>query len=295
MELRHLQYFKTVAEELHFGRAAAKLNMTQPPLSQQIKQLEEELGFPLFHRSSRAVELTTAGNVFLGQITSVLNQLDRAVDTARHTARGELGKIVVGFVGTATYEILPPAIKEFRAIFPSIEIELRQLSAPNQLTALLNGDIDVGFSHPPVTNCELISRSLKTSECVFAIPKNHHLADKPAISMSDIKNEPIISLSKEAWPSLYEDFIQLCNKNGFHPNIVQESTEYQMVIGLVTAGIGIAVVPDSAKRLFNLDVLYKKFAQEQLTAEWILSYKRENHNPALFHLVHHVLERTDLF
>ncbi len=295
MELRHLQYFLTVAEELHFGRAAARLNMTQPPLSQQIKQLEEELGFPLFHRSSRAVELTTAGNVFSGQIRSVLNQLDRAVDTARHTARGELGKIIIGFVGTATYEILPPAIKEFRSIFPSIDIELRQLSAPNQLSALLNGDIDIGFSHPPVASCELISRSVKKSECVIAIPKNHPLADKPAVSITDISKEPIISLSKEAWPSLYEDFIQLCNKHGFQPNIVQESTEYQMVIGLVTAGIGIAVVPDSAKRLFNLDVLYKKLDQEELIAEWIISYRRENHNPALFHLVHHVLQRTDLF
>ncbi|MFP7471445.1 LysR family transcriptional regulator [Niallia taxi] len=295
MELRHLQYFQTVAEELHFGRAAARLNMTQPPLSQQIKQLEEELGFPLFHRSSRAVELTTAGDVFLGQIRSILSQLDRAVDTARHTARGELGKIIIGFVGTATYEILPPAIKEFRTIFPSIDIELRQLSAPNQLNALLNGDIDIGFSHPPVASCELISSSLKKSECVIAIPKNHRLADKQAVAITDMMNEPIISLSKEAWPSLYEDFIQLCNKHGFQPNIVQESTEYQMVIGLVTAGIGIAVVPDSAKKLFNLDVLYKKLDQEELIAEWIISYRRENHNPALFHLVHHVLQRTSLF
>ncbi|WP_445486695.1 acetoin biosynthesis transcriptional regulator AlsR [Niallia sp. 03133] len=291
MELRHLQYFITVAEELHFGRAAVRLNMTQPPLSQQIKQLEEELGFPLFHRSNRAVELTTAGNVFLSQVRSVLNQLDRAIDHARHTARGELGKIVIGFVGTASYEILPPAISEFRSIYPSVEIELRQLSKPDQVKALVNGDIDIGFLHPPVESKELISRSIKKSRCIFAVPKKHPLADKPAISIKDIKNEPIISLSKEAWSTLYTNFIRLCENHGFSPNIVQESTEYQMVIGLVTAGIGIAVVPHSAKRLFNLDVVYKKIDQDDLMAEWIISYKKENQNPALFHLVHHVLHR----
>ncbi|MFT8321970.1 MAG: acetoin biosynthesis transcriptional regulator AlsR [Bacillus sp. (in: firmicutes)] len=295
MELRQLQYFITVAEELHFGKAAIRLNMTQPPLSQQIKHLEEELGFPLLHRSNRAVELTTAGNVFLNQARAVLNQLDRAVEHARHTARGELGKIVIGFVGTASYEILPPAISEFRSMYPSVDIELRQLSKPDQVRALLDGDIDIGFLHPPVESNELICRSIKKSNCIFAIPKNHPLAAKSTVSIKDIANEPIISLAEEAWSTLYINFIRLCENHGFSPNIVQESTEYQMVIGLVTAGIGIAVVPHSAKRLFNLDVVYKAIDQDDLVAEWIISYKRENQNPALFHLVHHVLQRKESY
>ncbi len=166
MELRHLQYFVTVAEELHFGRAAARLNMTQPPLSQQIKQFEEELGFPLFHRSKRVVELTAAGKVFLHEVRGVLHQLDKAVDHARHTARGELGKIIIGFVGTATYDILPPVVREFRERYPSVSIELQQLSVPQQLEALLNGEIDIGFLHPTSPQEELVNRLMKQSECI---------------------------------------------------------------------------------------------------------------------------------
>lgn len=293
MELRHLQYFVTVAEELHFGRAAARLNMTQPPLSQQIKQFEEELGFPLFHRSKRVVELTAAGKVFLHEVRGVLHQLDKAVDHARHTARGELGKIIIGFVGTATYDILPPVVREFRELYPSVSIELKQLSVPQQLGALLNGELDIGFLHPTSPHEELVSRLMKQSECIFAIPKNHPLAKKEAVTIEDIRHEPIISLSQESWPSLYQHFVLLCEKYGFSPNIVQEAAEYQMVIGLVTAGIGIAVIPKSARRLFNLDVVYRSIEGEQLLAEWTISYRRENHNPALFHLVHHILHRTE--
>ncbi|MGP7817265.1 acetoin biosynthesis transcriptional regulator AlsR [Niallia sp. 01092] len=291
MELRQLQYFVTLAEELHFGRAAARLNMTQPPLSQQIKHLEEEVGFPLFHRSNRLVELTEAGNVFLSQVRTVLNQLNKAVETASLTARGELGKIVIGFVGSATYEILPPAIREFRSMYPSVDIDLRQLSIPKQLTALLQGEIDIGFLHPPVSSDELISKSLMQSDSIFVIPKDHRLAKQENISIKDIKDEAIISLSKGAWPSLYTNFVSLCEKYGFQPNIVQESTDCQMVIGLVTAGIGIAVIPTTAKNPHNLDVVYKKIEKDELIAEWIISYKRENHNPALFHFVHHVLHK----
>ncbi|MFS0654134.1 acetoin biosynthesis transcriptional regulator AlsR [Bacillus sp. 179-C3.3 HS] len=293
MELRHLQYFVTVAEELHFGRAATRLNMTQPPLSQQIKQFEEELGFPLFHRSKRAVELTAAGKVFLHEVRGVLQQLGKAVDHARHTARGELGKIIIGFVGTATYDILPPVVREFREMYPSVSMELKQLSVQQQRRALLNGEIDIGFLHPSAPHDQLISRLMKRSECIFAIPKNHPLAEKETVSIKDTENEPIISLSKESWPSLYQHFVLVCEKYGFSPNIVQEAAEYQMVIGLVTAGIGIAIIPQSARRLLNLDVVYRSIEDEKILAEWTISYRRENHNPALFHLVHHILHRPE--
>lgn len=285
MELRHLRYFMVVAEELHFGKAALRLNMTQPPLSQQIKQLESEIGVTLLKRSKRAVRLTAAGGVFLKQIKEGLSQIDQAVDMAQRTARGELGRLVIGFVGSATYEIMPPIIREYRNRFPSVQIDLRELSTPNQIDALLNGHIDIGVLHPPLGNDELKSYTVKKSHCVLALPKHHPLTEKARVHLKDLEEELLIVIAKEAWPSLYTEFNFLCEKAGFIPNIAQEATEYQMVIGLVSAGMGIAVVPTAAKRLFNLDVVYKEIEDFPLRAEWITAHRKDNRNPALKHFI----------
>ncbi|MED1740676.1 LysR family transcriptional regulator [Bacillus swezeyi] len=285
MELRHLRYFMVVAEELHFGKAALRLQMTQPPLSQQIKQLENEIGVTLLKRSKRAVRLTAAGGVFLKQIKEGLSQIDQAVDMAQRTARGELGRLVIGFVGSATFEIMPPIIREYRNQFPSVKIELRELSTPNQVKALLNGHIDIGVLHPPLGNDELITNTVKKSHCVLALPKQHPLTKKTRVDLLDLEEESLIVIAKESWPSLYTEFNFLCEKAGFIPNIAQEATEYQMVIGLVSAGMGIAVVPTAAKRLFNLDVVYKEIEDLPLRAEWVTAYRKDNRNPALRHFI----------
>ncbi|KAA6450882.1 acetoin biosynthesis transcriptional regulator AlsR [Bacillus swezeyi] len=285
MELRHLRYFMVVAEELHFGKAALRLQMTQPPLSQQIKQLENEIGVTLLKRSKRAVRLTAAGGVFLKQIKEGLSQIDQAVDMAQRTARGELGRLVIGFVGSATFEIMPPIIREYRNQFPSVKIELRELSTPNQVKALLNGHIDIGVLHPPLGNDELITNTVKKSHCVLALPKQHPLTKKTRVDLKDLEEESLIVIAKESWPSLYTEFNFLCEKAGFIPNIAQEATEYQMVIGLVSAGMGIAVVPTAAKRLFNLDVVYKEIEDLPLRAEWVTAYRKDNRNPALRHFL----------
>ncbi|MFN2744521.1 MULTISPECIES: acetoin biosynthesis transcriptional regulator AlsR [Bacillus] len=285
MELRHLRYFMVVAEELHFGKAALRLQMTQPPLSQQIKQLESEIGVTLLKRSKRAVKLTAAGSVFLKQITEGLSQIDQAVDMAQRTARGELGRLVIGFVGSATFEIMPPIIREYRNQFPSVKIELRELSTPNQIKALLNGHIDIGVLHPPLGNDELKTNTLKKSRCVLALPKYHPLTEKARVQLKDLEDEALIVIAKESWPSLYTEFNFLCEKAGFIPNIAQEATEYQMVIGLVSAGMGVAVVPAAAKRLFNLDVIYKEIEDMPLHAEWITAHRKDNRNPALKHFI----------
>ncbi|MCY8204491.1 LysR family transcriptional regulator [Bacillus sp. N12A5] len=281
MELRHLQYFIAVAEELHFGKAARRLNMTQPPLSQQIKQLEEEVGVTLLKRTKRFVELTAAGEIFLNHCRSALMQIEQGIELAQRTARGEHGHLVIGFVGSATYEFLPPIIREYRKKFPSVKIELKEIASYRQQEELLKGNIDIGILHPPLEHPELQIETTQSSPCILALPKQHPLALKESIDITDLENEPIITLSKEAWPTLYTDFIQLCEKAGFKPNVVQEATEYQMVIGLVTAGIGITIVPSSARRLFNLDVTYRSVDHFQLKAEWIIAYRKDSQNPVL--------------
>ncbi|MDN0192064.1 als operon DNA-binding transcriptional repressor AlsR [Bacillus stercoris] len=286
MELRHLQYFIAVAEELHFGKAARRLNMTQPPLSQQIKQLEEEVGVTLLKRTKRFVELTAAGEIFLNHCRMALMQIGQGIELARRTARGEHGHLVIGFVGSATYEFLPPIVREYRKKFPSVKIELREISSSRQQEELLKGNIDIGILHPPLQHTALHIETAQSSPCVLALPKQHPLTSKESITIEDLKDEPIITVAKEAWPTLYMDFIQFCEQAGFKPNIVQEATEYQMVIGLVSAGIGITFVPSSAKKLFNLDVTYRNMDQIQLNAEWVIAYRKDNHNPLLKHFIH---------
>ncbi|NPC94386.1 LysR family transcriptional regulator [Bacillus sp. WMMC1349] len=285
MELRHLRYFIVVAEELHFGKAALRLKMTQPPLSQQIKQLESEIGVTLLKRSKRTVKLTSAGSVFLNQIKEGLSQIDQAVDMAQRTARGELGKLVIGFVGSATYEIMPPIIREYRKKYPDVKIDLRELSTLDQTKALLNGHIDIGVLHPPLKYNELKTYTVKRSHCVLVLPKHHPLTKKSRIKLRDLEGEGLVAIAKEAWPSLYTDFELTCKKAGFIPNIAQEATEYQMVIGLVSAGMGIALVPTPTHQLFKIDVVYKEIEDLPIYAEWVAAYRQDNRNPALKHFL----------
>ncbi|WP_077321462.1 acetoin biosynthesis transcriptional regulator AlsR [Virgibacillus proomii] len=285
MELRHLRYFIVVAEELHFGKAALRLQMTQPPLSQQIKQLESEIGVTLLNRSKRNVQLTAAGRVFLKQIKEGLSQIDHAVDMAQRTARGELGKLVIGFVGSATYEIMPPIIRHYRNQFPSVKIELRELSTLYQVNALLNGHIDIGVLHPPLENDKLKVNTVRKSHCVLALPKQHPLTQKNQVYLKDLEKESLIIIAKESWPSLYIKFNFLCEKAGFTPNIDQEATEFQMLLGLVSAGMGVSIVPAATKRLYNLDVVYKKIEDLPMHASWITAHRKDNPNPALKHFI----------
>lgn len=281
MELRHFLYFIAVAEELHFGRAAARLQMTQPPLSKQIQQFEEEIGVPLFKRNKRHVELTTAGQLFLPEARQIIAQVNQAVDTAQRADRGEFGRLVIGFVGSATYDILPQIIREYRRKFPHVSIRLHELSTPDQVNALIGARIDVGLLHPPVSSSFIDSIPIKRGFAALSLPKNHPLAKKEHIYIDDLQDIPFILVSRDIWPGLYDEFLSLFQSVGFTPRIVQEATEYQMVVGLVSAGIGIGVVPATAEKLFNLEVVYRQIDNYPLTAILSLAYLKKNTNPAL--------------
>ncbi|GAY77115.1 LysR family regulatory protein CidR [Sporolactobacillus inulinus] len=275
MELRHFLYFIAVAEELHFGRAAARLQMTQPPLSKQIQQFEEEIGVPLFKRNKRHVELTTAGQLFLPEARQIIAQVNQAVDTAQRADRGEFGRLVIGFVGSATYDILPQIIREYRRKFPHVSIRLHELSTPDQVNALIGERIDVGLLHPPVSSSFIDSIPIKRGFAALSLPKNHPLAKKEHIYIEDLQDIPFILVSRDIWPGLYDEFLSLFQSVGFTPRIVQEATEYQMVVGLVSAGIGIGVVPATAEKLFNLEVVYRQIDNYPLTAILSLAYLKK--------------------
>ncbi len=257
MELRHLRYFIAVATELHFGRAAEKLHIAQPPLSRQIQDLEIELGFELFTRTKRTVALTPAGQAFLAEVNQIFQQLDRSIDIGRKTSRGELGQISIGFVGSATYNILPVMLQQFRDRYPDVQIELHELTTDRQLIWLREGRIDIGLIRPPIIDKDLNSQVIFQEPLVVALPTNHHLAELTKIDLSSLKSEPFILFPRQLAPGLYDPIIAMCLTAGFSPQVVQECIQMQTIVSLVSANMGVSILPASIQEAQRHGVVYK--------------------------------------
>jgi DNA-binding transcriptional LysR family regulator len=281
IELRHLRYFIAVAEELHFGRAAERLHIAQPPLSQQIRQLETELGFQLFHRTKRSVKLTEAGQIFFTESQRLFRQLDQAIEIGRQTSRGEVGQLVIGFVSSTAYNILPDILRSFRATVPTVKLELHELTTDQQLQWLRENRLDVGLLRPPIEDSTFQLSIIFQEPLVVALPETHPLAAEPEISPSDLALESFIIFPRTLAPGLYDQIISFCQQSGFSPTIVQEAIQMQTIISLVAAGIGIAIVPLSLQNLQRTGVVYKRFNQETPQAAIALIYKPDNTAPAV--------------
>jgi DNA-binding transcriptional LysR family regulator len=246
----------TLAEELHFGRAAERLHIAQPPLSQQIRQLETELGFELFHRTKRKVQLTEAGQVFLDEVQQIFKQLEQAIQVGRQTSRGEMGQLVVGFVSSAPYNILPKILRTFRSSVPEVRLELHELTTNEQFRWLRESRIDVGFVRPPIEDTFNFETIFQES-LVVALPDTHLLANNSNVSLRSLKNEPFILFPRLLAPGLYDLIISLCQQAGFSPNVTQEAIQMQTIVSLVAGGLGIAIVPESLQNLQRTGVVYK--------------------------------------
>ncbi|MDI3089692.1 LysR family transcriptional regulator [Priestia megaterium] len=274
MELRQLQYFIAVAEELNFSRAAERVKITQPPLSLQIQNLEKELDIVLFYRNKRQVKLTDAGKLFYTEVCKIFNHLERAVEDAKRTQHGEIGTIRVGFVGSATYDILPSILREFRNLYSEVQVHLFEMSTPMQLEALHEGEIDIGVLRPPVNDEIVHTEIVSTVPCVLAVPKQHPLLKIKNVSLSDLKTYPFVMLSRKTWSNLYDEILGLCN-----PIIQQEALEFQTVIGLVAAKLGIAVVPQSAVNLHTQDVVYLDLDDQLPVASMGIAWRQKDQSP----------------
>lgn len=278
MELRQIEYFTVVAEELHFGRAAMRLQMTQPPLSQQILQLERELGVKLFERSKRHVKLTNAGKVFLQEVRHVLTQLEQAKVAALRAQMGMLGRLVLGFVGSAIFDILPIIVRGFQEKFPNVDLVFREMPTPMQIEAFHSKDIDIGFIRTPVIDPLLSLLSVHQETCIAVVPKLHPLAQHASISMGDLSTERFILVEREVWPSWYDDILSKCRDAGFSPFIRQEVKEIQTVVGLVAAGLGISVVPRSTANLHARDVVYVNIEGEAPHVEMSIAWRTDDNS-----------------
>jgi len=249
LELRHLRYFIAVAEELHFGRAARKLGITQPPLSLQIQRLEAELGVQLFERTNRRVQLTPAGKTLLEEGRHVVADCNSATDAARRAARGETGSLTVAFAASVMFLSLPRIIRRFRTQFPNVRLELRELPTGPQIIALRNGELDIGFLREPSRDAELTTETVMREGLLLALSKRHELANRKRLRLSDVANEDFVLCPRDLAPGLYAHVLAVCAEAGVHPRIVQTSRELYTTVSLVEAGLGVTIIPASVKYL----------------------------------------------
>jgi len=287
MELRHLKYFIAVAEELHFGRASKRLNISQPPLSQQIMQLEKEIGVQLFSRTNRRVEITPAGLVFLEEARRIMALSDDAVRRTIRADKGEIGRLAVGYIGSANYSLLPQVIREFRKRFQDVDVSLAELNTSNQIEALRDGRIHVGFLRPPqgIENEGLSLETVFSEPLMVAMPQNHHIKGKTAISLHMLAKEPFIMIPRQRGPGFFDYIIALCQKEGFSPHIALEASQFHTIIGLVAAEIGIAIVPATMQRSRFKGVVFRMIAGE---AETVLKMAWVTNNQSL--VLHNFLD-----
>jgi len=259
MELRHLRYFVAVAHEGHITRAAERLHIAQPPLSQQIKALESEIGAPLFERHPRGVALTDAGRSFLGDAEAILAAVDQAAQRARRSARGETGRIAVGFTTSAPFHpLVARAIREFRSARPDVSFVLEESSSGDLLAGLREERLDIAFIRSGLPDpAGLAVHALLQEDMVAALPARHRLARQPRLALKDLAAETFILYRRPDGRGLYDVIIAACTAAGFSPHIGQEAPRIVSTLNLVAAGLGITIVPASLSRLPLEGVTYR--------------------------------------
>jgi len=281
MELRHLRYFVTVAEELHFSRAAARLHMAQPPLSQQIRRLEEEIGVTLFTRTRRRVELTAAGREFLREAQTLLELSHQAVRTAQRASRGEIGRLAIGFVASADLDVLPRVLRVWHRRFPQVEIVLHGLLPAPQIEALREGRIQVGFLRLPVDEAGVVVERIQREPLVAVLPARHRLAQRARVRLSDLAGEPMVLFPRELAPGYYDLYVGACRQAGFTPRVAHEALGIQTNLGLVAAGLGFTLLPSAIRNLRRSGVVYRPLAPPTPQTDMALAYLREQSSPVL--------------
>ncbi|MFG6441986.1 LysR family transcriptional regulator [Roseateles sp. LKC17W] len=276
MDFRHLKYFVAVADEQNFTRAAERLHISQPPLSRQIQDLEEELGTPLFERGSRPLKLTDAGRFFYGHATRLLEQAAQAVRSTKRIAQLER-RLVVGFVSSTMYGALPLLVRKFRAASPQTELALTEMSTVEQIEALKTGRIDVGFGRVRLDDPSIKREILREERLVVAIPGEHELArDEGPLTLHEVAPHPLLVYPRTPRPSYADQVLSLLRDLALEPASVLEVQEMQTALGLVASGMGLCVVPASVHRLRPDEVVYRPLAEPQAVSPIIMSTRLQD-------------------
>lgn len=281
MELRHLRYFVTVAEELNFTRAAAVLGTAQPSLSQQIRDLEHELGVQLLVRSKRKVELTEAGAVFLAEARSTLAQAERAVARARNAVLQEEEVLRIGFVPAAEVAVFPDVLPRLAGSFPHVRVRLHSLSTLVQEEALLSNEIDVAFMRPPVYSHELLSRTIATEPMLAVVPATHHLAKLERVPPSALDGEPFISGEQQQYGQVHDVVVEYFARHGLCHNVVQYASNVLLNLNLISIGLGISLLPAYVKKLAGPTLRCVPLEGDPPQVSLLKVSRKDNRSPAL--------------
>lgn len=280
VEFRQMRYFVTLGETLHFGQAAERLHITQPPLSRQIAALEAELGLKLLVRRPRSITLTEAGRIFLNDCRDVLSTINRACDNARKADRGELGELTVGFMMHAAHTIAAGMLGGFMQNFPDVAVRAREMFPMVLQGEVAAGRVDVGILFALKPSRGLSTRPVYSERLCCVLPAHHPLVERSVIDVADLKGQPLVATPGEVAPALREAIVDYCRRGGFSPVIGMEVQLQQTIVSMVGEGIGIALVPETLARLDLRGVVFREL-EHAPSVDNVLVWKTSNPNPAL--------------
>ena len=280
IDTRRIQYFVVLAETLHFGRAAARLHVTQPPLSRLIASLESELGVKLLDRGSRAVGLTSAGERFYADGKVILASIDQARKNAIAAGRGEHGELCVGFTSCAAFNVVPAYVRSYEAAFPSVSLKINEMLGDELMNGLVDGKIDAAIMFPPDRETKMEMRTVYTEPLCVAMATNHRLAATRHVRITDLAQERLVISSRSSGPTLYDSIISACRAGGFEPHAPFETSLLQTIVNLVAENVGIALVPRSMSRARLSGVCYRPLVKAPIVNQ-ILLWNSGNRNPCL--------------
>ncbi|MCA3178613.1 MAG: LysR substrate-binding domain-containing protein [Burkholderiaceae bacterium] len=290
IELRGLAYFRAVAQEGHFGRAAARLGLSQPPLSIQVRQLEERLGLRLLERRRTGVVPTAAGHALVRELDAFFPRYAQMLERVRAAARGEVGALRIGFVTPAEYSFLPAGLREFRQLHPGIGLVLHEMTSDAQFDALRDGELDAGFAMLPVPHRGLAWRRVLREPLLLALPASHPAAragpGRP-LRLARVADLPLLVFPRDKAPVLHDEILALFARAGLSPVIGQEAIQMPTIVSLVAAGLGMAVVPASLRNLGRTGVVYREPAGRAAHVEVGLAWRADDASPALARFVGH--------
>ena len=284
MELRHLRYFEAVARERSFSRAAERLHIAQPPLSRQIRQLEDELGAQLIDRQARPLQLTPAGRFFYEQVVQLLGRVKEAAEATRRIAEGERTWFGIGFVPSTLYGFLPDLIRRFRSGLQGVEVGLSELTTLQQAEGLKAGRIDVGFGRLVLDDPALHGEVVLQEALVAALPSRHKLLGQARVSLARLADEPLVLYPARPRPSYADHVLEIFRTRSLSPTVAFEANEMQTAIGLVAAGAGVALVPESVQRLHRDDVSYRPLSDAGVSSPVIMNCRADDRSPLLARL-----------
>jgi DNA-binding transcriptional LysR family regulator len=282
MELRHLRYFTAVVQWKGYREASRRLHVAQPAISQTVADLEEELGLKLFSRAKRIAQLTPEGEIFYTEALRTLSQAELAVNTARRAAKGEVGKLSIGFLGSATYSFLPELIRTFKTKYPGVKLTLQELTPSQQEAAFQKGDIEIGFTRALTAEQSKIfsSRCLYRDPMMAVLPRSRQVKTK-RVRLSDLGNERFVLFHRDGAPGLFDTITGMCNDAGFSPKVENEPNMMQTVLSLVEAEEGVSIVPACVRNLRNEGVCFYRLDPDNVRVALVAAWKKEAPSVAL--------------